>query len=679
MAINRIKSWFEENREKCSFDEGDLCKKILANVVGFDLNPLAVMAARTNYLIAVRDLVSHADRVELPVYLCDSIMTPSEYGGLFGGALGKSKELKTAAATFVIPTEIATTSEDVAKYAEQLEFCVRNDYSADDFVARCQDEGLPVQTRKIHSELYEDLLRLNRANKNGVWARIIKNAFAPLFVGKVDYVAGNPPWVNWEHLPDEYRQSTSPIWQRYNLFRHKGYKAKLGGGKDDVSILMTYVAHDSYLSAGGKLGFVITQSVFKTKGGGEGFRAFGYDKDKTKVVLTPLAVHDLSDFQPFEGATNRTAILVVGKTSDQFKYPVGYVVWKKTTKEAIGQDWALDKVLQFTVRKTLFAQPVIAKDKTSPWITASENALLGIQKVIGQSHYRAYAGCCTWMNGVYWVRVISQLGSGNLLIENLYDVGKTKLECVQSQIEAALLYPLLKGKDISRWKAHPSAQIILVNRTDKLAGLSEAEMKRNFPKTFSYLKRFEAQLRKRSGVKQYFKPSDPFYSIYNVGPYTISPWKVAWKRMDTRLQAAVVGSVAKKPILCQETHTFVPVDRADEAHYIAALLNSSPSDFLVRSYSISKGFASAHILQTISIPKFDSKNANHRRLAEVSAKCHSAANEEDRREVLRLERQIDEQAAKLWELTDKEMNEIRTGLQEIGGSPQADDEDDSEV
>jgi hypothetical protein len=48
LAINRIRRWYDENRERCRFGEGDLCRKILANVIGFDLNPLAVMAARTN-------------------------------------------------------------------------------------------------------------------------------------------------------------------------------------------------------------------------------------------------------------------------------------------------------------------------------------------------------------------------------------------------------------------------------------------------------------------------------------------------------------------------------------------------------------------------------------------------------------------------------------------------------
>src|SRR3972149_2989939 len=69
MTINRIRKWYDANREKCRFGEDDLCRKILSNVIGFDLNPLAVMAARTNYLIAIRDLIGNGDKVEIPIYL----------------------------------------------------------------------------------------------------------------------------------------------------------------------------------------------------------------------------------------------------------------------------------------------------------------------------------------------------------------------------------------------------------------------------------------------------------------------------------------------------------------------------------------------------------------------------------------------------------------------------------
>jgi len=55
-------------------------------VVGFDLNPLAVMTARANYLIAMADLLPDGGHVEVPVYLGDSILGDGEQMG--GGSVG---------------------------------------------------------------------------------------------------------------------------------------------------------------------------------------------------------------------------------------------------------------------------------------------------------------------------------------------------------------------------------------------------------------------------------------------------------------------------------------------------------------------------------------------------------------------------------------------------------------
>jgi hypothetical protein len=69
-----------------------------------------------------------------------------------------------------------------------------------------------VEDALLQTDLYKELVRLDRENKNGVWARIITNAFAPLFTPRVDLVVGNPPSVNWESLPEVYRQSTASLW-----------------------------------------------------------------------------------------------------------------------------------------------------------------------------------------------------------------------------------------------------------------------------------------------------------------------------------------------------------------------------------------------------------------------------------------------------------------------------------
>jgi hypothetical protein len=667
MAINKIRKWYDEHRDRCGYDEGGLARKILKNVIGFDLNPLAVMAARTNYLIAIKDLVGRVDAVEIPIFLCDSIMTPSEYGGLDTWKTDKrikTKELKTSAAKFKIPLEIAQDRQSIAKYAELLEFCIRHGYEPEGFIERCKNEGLSITAKDLHVELYEELVKLDKANKNSIWARIIKNAFAPLFIEKVDYVAGNPPWVNWENLPADYRETMKPLWQEYDLFRHKGYKAKLGGGKDDISILMTYVAHDNYLKDSGSLGFVITQSVFKTKGGGEGFRTFQYKKQDKMVYLQVVHVDDMSPFQPFEGATNRTAVFICEKAKKPFNYPVSYTVWQKIKRGQINQDATLDEVQKGTQQSELAASPVDKDNITSPWLTAPKKALVGIQKVIGKSDYKAYAGACTWLNGIYWIRILKRLPNGDLLIENLYDVGKKKVEHVPVTIEPDLVYPLLRGRDVQRWKAEPSAYIILANRTDKLAGIPEADMKHKYHKTYAYFKKFEDHLRKRSGFKQYFKSNDPFWSIYNVGPYTLSNWKVVWREQSSDFQSAVVQTINSKQILPDHKLMQVPLNNENEAFFLVALLNSSPCRLVVQSYVISTQ-TSTHILENVSIPKFSPQKKSHLQLVQLSKQCRDAKTKGDTKNTSLLEQEIDKAAAQLWDITDNELKDIQDALKEM--------------
>ena len=68
-VIARIRQSFAANPEAFPGAEKGLLEAILNNVVGFDINPLAVLASRTNFLIAIRDLLRYSGELELPVYL----------------------------------------------------------------------------------------------------------------------------------------------------------------------------------------------------------------------------------------------------------------------------------------------------------------------------------------------------------------------------------------------------------------------------------------------------------------------------------------------------------------------------------------------------------------------------------------------------------------------------------
>ena len=669
MAIARIRRFYDENRENISYNEAELCRKILTNVVGFDLNPLAVMAARTNYLIAIRPLLSHIEGIEIPIYLCDSIMTPSEHGGLFAGHLEKARELKTAAAKFVIPTEIARTQRDIARYAELLEGCVRNRYTPDEFVARAKEDGLSVQDTLLHTDLYKELVRLDRENKNGVWARIIKNAFAPLFTPRVDFVVGNPPWVNWESLPEVYRQSTASLWLEYGLFRHKGYKAKLGGAKDDISILMTYVCHDTYLKDSGKLGFLITQSIFKTKGGGEGFRGFRYSRPGfPEQFMAPIEVEDLGTIQAFEGATNRTAVFIAGKSNSAAKPPLPYILWSKKKGAKIDQDSSLREVLLKVDRLKQVAKPVDKNDPRSPWITGARSVLDVLTALQGHtSAYNSRKGVYCPTNAIYWVDRWQKGPAKTTLITNLADTGKTAVRKVTVAVESTFVHRLIRGKDISRWTWESKFKIVLPQDPDQPSkAMAEKTLKVKYPKTFEYFKGFESAIRKCALLAQFFDPAvDPFYSSYNVGSYTYAPFKVVWKEICAEIEAVVVAS-DDETIIPDHKLVLVAFQSEAQAYFLSGLLNSSPIGLFVRSYTMQTSI-SGHIFDYVAIPEYSSKDSSHKKLVELAKECHAAAAGETGT-LENLEERLDQVAAEVLNVPAAKLKIMRHELQLLRGT-----------
>jgi len=665
MTINRIRHWYDQNRENCRFDEGELCRRILSNVIGFDLNPLAVMAARTNYLIAIRDLIGRVDKVELPVYLCDSVLTPSEYGGLLAGRLGNAKKIKAAPATFVIPTEIATTREDVAKYAEQLEFCIRNGYSPKEFVELCKVEGLTITAFSLHTELYQQLVKLDRENRNGVWARIIKNSFAPIFTEAVDYVVGNPPWVNWNNLPAHYRDELIQLNQEiYDLFPHHGVKARHGSASIDISTLFVYVGADKYLVPNGRLGFVITQSVFKSSGGSEGFRRFVLP-DQTPLRV--FHVDDFSSFQPFEGAQNRTAVICVQK-GQKTEYPLEYIKWSlKTASETLGierTDESLSEPTRLLNSQRLSAWPVQLHNRQSPWVTIPEEYAAGVQKVLGTSHFEAKLGVHTWLNGAFWLCKDLLKPKGQRFIVNAHDIGRKHVSRVEASVEGDLVYPLLRGRDVRRWTAQPSLSIILPHDPKHPSvGIRESELKRTHRHTYDYFNQLRSALTGRSGYKKFIEPAGgPFYAVYNIGTYTFRPYRVVWREQASTLQACVVSKAEDgRLIIPDHKLTILGFDSEADAHFICALLNCSPVQSAVKAYSIEIQI-STHVASFIALPRFDSNQALHREIERIGKACHKAAQNEDFGHLAKLERQLDEECAKIWGLSAKELKQMQEPL-----------------
>jgi len=440
-------------------------------------------------------------------------------------------------------------------------------------------------------------------------------------LGKFDCVAGNPPWIAWDHLPEEYRELTKPLWRQYGLFNLSGNAARHGGGKKDLSMLMLYAAADRYLKHGGRLAFVITQTLLQSKGAGDGFRRFRLGDDGPHLAV--LHVDDMVDIRPFDDAANWTATITVEKGRPT-EYPLPYTRW--SPGEGAGGD-----PRQTCCRAECTARPVDPDRISSPWAVVPEGFHTDPARLVGPSDYRAHLGANSGgANGVYWIRPIEKAGDG-LLVANNPGRGKRAVEAVRQVIEPELVYPLLRWGDVSRYRAVPSGHILLSQDTRTRSGIDPAVMQSRYPQTLAYLTRFQEMLLTRAAYRRY-QGKGPFYSMYNVGPYTVSPVKVVWRRMDRQINAAVVEPIddpllGVRPIVPQETCVLVAVECMEEAHYLCAMLNSAVVNFLVTSHNVrgGKGFGTPGMLDVINLRRYDPANLRHQALATHSHCAHLAA------------------------------------------------------
>lgn len=679
LAIRRL-------RERC-FREGrneqETLELTLRNIAGIDLNPLAVIAARTNFVPALGDLLVHrTTEIDLPIYLADSILTPAAGGDLFRH---DRFELKTVVGDFDIPSTL-NRREQIDTLCYLLEECVGADVEEDVFLDRTKAAiglsesdwlgatggGQGEGARSILQTLYRHLAALHAQRLDGIWARILQNAFMPLFLGEFDVIAGNPPWIGWESLPDAYRRATHPLWVRYGLFPHGGMDAILGRGKKDLSMLMSYIVSDRLLKRGGRLGFVITQSVFKTAGAGQGFRRFRFQGGVAGAVI-PLGVvrvHDLTDFQAFEGASTRAATFVWEK-GQSTTYPVEYVLWQKTAyRRAIDQDASLTEVLGMTRRLPFAARPVNGDDPTSAWLTARPAAVDAIARILGASDYQAHAGAYSGgANGVYWVELVHERPDGTIVVRNIVDGVKRAIEQVTVDVELTYLYPLLRGSEVRRWSAKPSAYILLVQDPATKRGVPERLLQRDAPRTHRYFKRFEGQLalRKDRGTRQIVAQGGAFYSMFGVGTHTMAPVKVVWHRMRAPIGAAVIETENGRPIIPQETHVLVEAGTLDEAHYLAGVMNSAPFNFAALAYSQAggKSFGSPHILQNLRVPRFEAESAAHRDVSELSRAIHARVAENPDADISDLEARLDAAVGAVYGLSADELEQIAESMHEL--------------
>ncbi|MDH1766563.1 class I SAM-dependent methyltransferase [Comamonas aquatica] len=126
-------------------------------------------------------------------------------------------------------------------------------------------------------------------------------------------------------------------------------------------------------------------------------------------------------------------------------------------------------------------------------------------------------------------------------------------------IESDLLFPLLKGSDVSGKKEWRRKYALV---TQSFVGEDTSYIKEKFPKTWNYLVSHSEKLDARGSV---IYKKNPRFSIFGVGDYTFKPWKIAICGLYKSLNFRLIGPINNKATVFDDTVYFISFDTEKDA------------------------------------------------------------------------------------------------------------------
>ncbi len=135
-------------------------------------------------------------------------------------------------------------------------------------------------------------------------------------------------------------------------------------------------------------------------------------------------------------------------------------------------------------------------------------------------------------------------------------------------------------------------------------------MEQEFPKGLHFFSHFKKELLERSGYRKFLN-NQPFYGLYNIGPYTKAPIKIAWQFVSKQFRVFYINNASD--IIPDLNVMFIPIYDETEGYYLHALLNSKYAKHAIESSS-NWTFPSGSI-QKIYLEKFDQSNPLHSKIS----------------------------------------------------------------
>ena len=391
-------------------------------------------------------------------------------------------------------------------------------------------------------EFYESFqLKYNRLfpNQNAVCADIVLENPQRKF----DFLAGNPPWVNFNDLPSAYKQRLKSAFIANGLVEDNQLLL-LGCARVDFSALVLAVAMKENLEAHGEGVFFLPLSLFQNDGAHSGFRRYAIGG----TTFRPTHIWAFTESEVFPEVTTRLGAVRFERDAAA-SYPIPYYVesggaWIQRFAAPVGGANAplavFDSVLEF-----------------------EETPCLTMIDVREDQKPRQGVNTC---------------GANDVFI----------FDDVPADVPKEFLFPLITKECFREDKPSPRKYVVLPYDERTGRPLDETHL-RSIPALAAFFSSRKSQLLARKGTMlNTWMKRGIWWACLGVGEYNFAPFKVVWEAYGkTNFRPRVFGSHNGKPWQAnQAMHAFIPCCSLAEAEELLDRLEKSNIESYLKSLSV---------------------------------------------------------------------------------------------
>jgi len=329
-------------------------------------------------------------------------------------------------------------------------------------------------------------------------------------------IIGNPPWVTNSELGV---LNSKNLPQKSNFKKHKGLDAITGKGNFDIAEFITLQLLKTFDKFNGNLAFLVKSSVVKN---------ILFEQKRNVFNMADIQKMNIDAKKEFNVSVD--ACLFLARLNNTAEY----------TCEEINF-YSKEKKTNFGWHKNKFVYSISNYNKT--------------ENIDGKSPF-------VWRQGMK--HDCSKIMEIERFNENFINGFKQ-----ETALEKDLLYGLLKSSDLKYETIDFYRKTTIV--TQKKVGQDTSYIKEKYPLTYEYLNMNRAYFdRRKSSI---YKGKPPF-SIFGIGDYSFTKYKIAISGMYKRTTFSLVLPENDKPLMLDDTCYFIGFDNIKFAKIIQKILNS---------------------------------------------------------------------------------------------------------